>query len=194
MRHVFWLVLLCGCSLMGVGRASLGVTGSTDGTLGLAASFELGGGYIDTPHEITPATKRQGEVLAMFAGGGVTTAGTHIETGARAEWVMVSGHRSHRLGMRNGVVARQGGPALLTLDAAYVTSWPLAWKPRRTHQLGLELRAGPALAIDDGPDGRSNASWHAMRFYAGVVHELYAIRAHRYDPVDALIGDPKGTN
>jgi hypothetical protein len=58
----------------------------------------------------------------------------------------------------------------------------------------LELRAGPAFAIEDGADGRSATSWDAMRFYVGVVHELYAIRGHRYDPIDALIGDPKGTN
>jgi len=195
MHRVLLLVLVSGCSLFGVGRGSFGVTGSTDGTVGLSASLELGGGWVDTPHEITPDAARSGESVSLFGGGGVSTRGAEIEAGGRAEYVQLTGHRLLRIGARQGVLARQHTDALLAFDAALGMGWPVSWEPRRAQYFGFELRAGPAFAIVDDPvTTRAQLHWHAARFYAGVVHDRFAIRGHRYDPLDAIIGDPKGSH
>jgi hypothetical protein len=181
------VLVLSGCSLFGVGRVGFGVTGSTDGTVGLSASAELGGGWIDTPHEITTSPRR-GEALALYGGGGVSTRGAEIEAGGRVDYVSI-GERTVRFGMRNGVVARQGELAVMALDAVFAMSLAQAWLPLRVSDVGFELRAGPAFELEN-----QDIRFHAVRFYAGVVAERWSIQRHRYDPIEALFGDPKGTN
>jgi hypothetical protein len=195
MSRVLVLVLLSGCSLFGVGRTSIGVAGATDATFGLSASVELGGGWIDTPHTLDETVKRDGEAVTFGAGGGVSTRGAEVEFAARAEYVTLTGRRGWRLGMRDGVIARQHAESLVFFDAAFGMGWATRWEPHRANYTGFELRAGPALAIvDDTASVTTHLPFQAMRFYAGVVLEHVGIRQHRYDPIDAIIGDPKGTH
>ncbi len=184
----FVVVVLAGCSTFTVGRTSFGLTGTTSGELGLSAAVELGVGYIDTPHQISEDVTRRGEAVAIYGGGGVTTAGAQIEAGAHTEYVSLTGRRALRIGLRNGVVARQNDRALMVFDATIALGWAGTWDPHRSHRLGLELRAGPALSIEErtSPDELFPFRWDSMRFYAGIVHDRMSISRHRYDPLRGL--------
>jgi hypothetical protein len=170
MSRFLVVLALAGCSLATTRRVSTGVTVSSDGAIGLAASAELGGGYVFT--HSGGETARHGELATVFAGAGVSTAGRELDGGGRADYVRIDGDRVTRLGLRAGVLARPTAP-LLVYEAA------LAYEHGAT---GIEVRFGPELAVLDG------FALAGFRAYAGVTYEGLAVHGHVYDPIDALFG------
>ena len=184
------LVLLSGCSLFGVGRGSVGVTGSTDGSVGVAASFELGGGWIEGP--IDEDRSRMAESLTVFMGGAGTTHGAELEAGARVDYLRIRGRRLLRAGVREALIERHDD-TLMSFDAAFSIAWPGPWNPTRARYAGVELRAGPAFRVIDTADD-DNLRWHALRIYAGVVLDYVAVDGDRYDPIKAILEAVRRTN
>ena len=183
--HRCWLVLVVGgCTTLGVGRTSVGVTASTDGAIGVASSVEVGGGWIDAPKSHPHGVRRDGQDVGLFAGGDITLRGFGIEAGGRSEYVATDGDGEFRIGLRSGVVARSDGPQL-AFDAAVGFARARSWAHQRMRYAGIEARLGPALAIDDG------LRFAAMRAYVGLTYDWLRTGAGRFDPIDDWLGDPK---
>jgi hypothetical protein len=179
--HVISLALavsLCsGCSLLGVGRVSLGLSATTQGTVGLAASGEIGGGLVFRPDRDT-ATDGAGAAAALYLGGGATADGWELETGERVEAVSLDSDRELRAGVRAGAVVREARGPALAIDLALGLARSRWWGTERPW-LGLELRAGPLIGVEDG------ARFEALRGFVGLTYQVSAI-TRRYDPIRPL--------
>ena len=177
-----WVLVasLCsGCSLIGAGRVSLGLTATTRGAVGLAVSGEVGAGVLFVPDR---SDDDVGLTEGLYLGGAATPAGWELETGGHGELVLRDSDRELRAGLRGGVIAREArGPAVapeLTFGLARSRWWD-SDSPR----LGFELRAGPLIGIEDG------ATFEALRGFVGVTYQAVAI-SRRYDPIDSLFNGP----
>jgi hypothetical protein len=179
---IVWLLaaaLCSGCSLIGAGRVSLGLTATTQGGIGIAVAGELAAGALSAP-EWAARGDGVGWTEGMYLGGGATADGGELETGAHAELVVLDGDSELRAGARAGVIAREARGAAfapaLALGLARPGWWGAAWP-----ELGIELHAGPLIALEDG------ARITALRGYVGLTYRAVAV-SRRYDPVHALFG------
>ncbi|HWO26507.1 MAG TPA: hypothetical protein VNO30_47590 [Kofleriaceae bacterium] len=185
---IVWVLVatLCsGCSLVGVGRVSIGLTATTQGAVGLAVAGDVAAGVLHVPRAGAPS-HGIGVTDGLYLGGGSTAEGWELETGGRVDLVMLDADSELRTGVRAGTLAREGrGPALapeLAFGLARASWWePAAQRPR----WGFELRAGPLIGIEGG------ATLEAFRGYAGLTYQATAI-SRRRDPIAALIGRPQG--
>jgi hypothetical protein len=160
-----WLLflLLSGCAGLVSSRASLGVTASTDGFIGVAAGGELGLGWTIQPS--ATSAEAHGEVLSAYAS--AAGAATQLEAGGRVDYIGVDRGGELRVGARvggtsTGRVAFDGAVALAR--AHHATSDHMSL-------LGFELRGG-------GVVGDGTTVW---RGFAGVTVAMLGF-GHVYDP------------
>jgi hypothetical protein len=178
---IVWLLVaaLCsGCSLIGVGRVSVGLAATTQGSVGLAVSGEVAAGVLFVPPD---ASRDIGVTEGMYLGGGVMPGGWELETGGRADLLLLDGDRELRAGIRAGVVARETRGAAFAPALAFGLARARWWESERP-RLGFELRAGPLIGLDGG------ARFEELRGYVGITYRATAI-SRRYDPIDSLFRD-----
>jgi hypothetical protein len=175
--------LCSGCSLLGAGRVSVGLTATTQGTVGLAVAGEVAAGVVCIPERRAPADGA-GVAAGLYLGGGATGEGWELETGERLEAVVLDSVRELRAGVRAGVLAREAREAAVAFDLALGLAHAGWWATKRP-SLGLELRAGPLIAVED------RARFEALRGYVGLTYQVRAI-TRRFDPIDALFSGPSG--
>jgi hypothetical protein len=175
--------LCSGCALVGAGRASLGVTATTEGAVGLAVSGEFAGGVMILPDE-SPSGAVSGVAVTegLYLGGGATSDGWELETGGHWELGQLDSDRERRVGLRFGILARElrapaftGELALALADAGW---WALS-RPR----IGLELRAGPLIAARDGAP-----AFEGLRGFVGITYQATAT-TRRYNPFAHMLDD-----
>jgi hypothetical protein len=182
---IAWLLLasLCsGCSLVGVGRVSLGLAATTQGMVGLAIAGEVAAGVIFAPSDTSSHDTAVTE--GMYLGGGAMSDGWELETGGRADLLLLDGDSELRAGIRAGVVARETrGPAFAP-ELAFGLARARWWDSEHP-RVGFELRAGPLIGIE------GQTRLEALRGYVGITYRATVI-SRRYDPIDALFRDSGG--
>jgi len=175
--------LCSGCSLIGVGRVSVGLTATTQGAVGLAVEGEVAAGAICVPARSAPRDG-VGVTAGMYLGGRAMATGWELEPGERVEVLARDSDRELRAGVRVGAVAREARRPALALDLALGLARAGWWGTERP-SLGLELRAGPLIEIEE------RARLEALRGYVGLTYQVSAI-TRRYNPIDALPSAPHG--
>jgi len=169
--------LSAGCSLIGTGRVSLGVTATTQGAVGLAVAGELGGGVLYVPDR-SASGHGIGYTEGFYLGAGAMPDGWQYETGGHGELVMLDGDGELRAGFRAGIVGNRARGFALAPDLAVCLARARWWDPGQP-RLGLELRAGPLIGVEGG------ASLEALRGYVGVSYQAHAT-SRSFDPIQAL--------
>jgi hypothetical protein len=181
---IAWLLVaaLCsGCSLIGVGRVSAGLAATTQGTVGLAVSGEVAAGVIFVPSD---ASRDVGVTEGMYLGGAAMPDGWELETGGRADLLLLDGDSELRAGLRAGVVARETRGAAFAPELAFGLA-RARWWDSALPRLGLELRAGPLIGLE------GDTKFESLRGYIGVTYRSAAI-SRRYDPIDSFFRDVGG--
>jgi hypothetical protein len=170
--------LCAGCALLGVGRVSVGLTATTQGTVGLAVEGDVAAGAVCIPERRAPADGAA-VTAGMYLGGGATGDGWELETGERVEGVALDSDRELRAGVRAGAVLREARGPAVAFDLALGLARAGWWATERP-SLGLELRAGPLIGVEDG------ARLEALRGFVGITYQVSAI-TRRYDPIRPLV-------
>jgi hypothetical protein len=174
--------VLSGCSVFVGGRASVGVSASTDGVVGIAATGELGAGWVMRASR--HAEDAHGEELSGFIGTTVGRGPVQIEAGPRVDYVAVLEHHELRVGGRAAFVAA-GVHRWLAIDGAVAFARADDnSSARRPAVVGFEVRAGRMLGSED------TMSADAWRAFAGITFgKLWMGATH--DPLEGLFSGGK---